>query len=77
MQPARPLAPTGAAYLDTRGDDRSLRVTWHHDEGVVVMSLWRDNVCANTFRLAEADVPALIAALSAGLARRTTARGIA
>jgi len=65
----RPLPETGSIYLDARGDDRALRVTWHHESGLVVLSLWRANVCAGSFRLAIDDVPALIDLLRAGLVR--------
>ena len=58
---------TGAVFLDPRGEDRSLRVTWHQESLVVVLSLWRDNVCAGTFRLAADEVPDLIALLRKGL----------
>jgi hypothetical protein len=58
---------TRTVFLDPRGDDRSLRVTWHHDRQLVVLSLWRDNVCAGTFRLAADEVPDLIAMLRRGL----------
>ena len=34
--------------------------TWHHEAGLVVLSLWRDNVCAGTFRLEVDEVPDLI-----------------
>ena len=36
----------------------------------MVLSLWRDNACAGTFRLRADEVPALIETLSAGLARQ-------
>lgn len=58
---------TGAVFLDPRGEDRSLRVTWHQESLLVVLSLWRDNVCAGTFRLAADEVPDLIALLRNGL----------
>lgn len=65
---AQPRIPrTGEVFLDPRGADRSLRVTWHQDSQLVVLSLWRDNVCAGTFRLAADEVPDLIAMLRAGL----------
>ena len=65
---AQPRTPrTGTVFLDPRGEDRSLRVTWHHDQQLVVLSLWRDNVCAGTFRLAADEVPDLIALLRRGL----------
>ena len=54
-------------FLDSRGPERALRVTWHQEVGVVVLSLWRDNVCAGSFRLAVEDVPAMIEGLRAGL----------
>ena len=61
------LPRTGAVFLDPRGEDRSLRVTWHQESQLVVLSLWRDNVCAGTFRLAADEVPDLIALLRQGL----------
>jgi hypothetical protein len=67
---ARPLPKTGSVFLDARGGDRALRVTWHDEAGLVVLSLWRDNVCAGTFRLRADEVPDLIETLSAGLARQ-------
>ncbi|HSU03374.1 MAG TPA: hypothetical protein VLK03_12545 [Nocardioides sp.] len=65
VQPRTPR--TGSVFLDPRGEDRSLRVTWHQESQIVVLSLWRDNVCAGTFRLAADEVPDLIALLRAGL----------
>ncbi|RYB89245.1 hypothetical protein EUA06_17395 [Nocardioides glacieisoli] len=65
---AQPRTPrTGSVFLDPRGEDRTLRVTWHQDAQLVVLSLWRDNVCAGTFRLAADEVPDLIALLRQGL----------
>ena len=65
---AQPRTPrTGSIFLDPRGEDRSLRVTWHQESQLVVLSLWRDNVCAGTFRLAADEVPDLIALLRQGL----------
>jgi len=36
--------------------------------GLVVLSLWRENVCAGSFRLRAAEVPDLVAMLKRGLA---------
>jgi hypothetical protein len=58
---------TRTVFLDPRGQDRSMRVTWHQEAQCVVLSLWRDNVCAGTFRLPADDVPDLIALLRQGL----------
>ncbi|WP_174524574.1 hypothetical protein [Nocardioides jensenii] len=63
-----PFTRAGSIHLDARGGDRALKVTWHHEAGVVVLSLWRENVCAASFRLAVDEVPDLIDALRAGLA---------
>ena len=63
----RQVPRTGAVFLDPRGQDRSLRVTWHQDAQLVVLSLWRDNVCAGTFRLSADEVPDLIGLLRQGL----------
>ena len=65
----RPLPETGSIFLDARGGDRALRVSWHQDAGLVVLSLWRDNVCAGSFRLAIDEVPELIEMLRSGLVR--------
>ena len=62
-------AADGSIFLDARGGDRALRVSWHHDDGLVVLSLWRDNVCAGSFRLTVDEVPELIDVLRAGLDR--------
>jgi hypothetical protein len=65
----RPLPELGSIYLDARGSERALRVTWHHEAGLVVLSLWRENVCAGSFRLGIDEVPALIELLRTGLVR--------
>jgi hypothetical protein len=64
----RTLTTTGSVFVDSRGGDRALRVTWHPEAHLVVISLWRENVCAGSFRVRADDVPALIAALATGLA---------
>lgn len=65
---AQQRAPhTREVFLDPRGGDRSLRVTWHQEAQLVVLSLWRDNVCAGTFRLTADEVPDLIGFLRSGL----------
>lgn len=67
MTAVAPL-PLGAEFfLDARGDARSLRVRWHHDDGLVVLSLWRGGECTGTFRLAVEEVPILVEALRSGL----------
>jgi len=57
-----------AVFLDGRGEDRALRMSWHSEADLVVLSMWRENVCVGTFRLTSDEVPAMIAFLSSGLA---------
>ena len=78
MYAASPLPRTGSLFLDARGDARLLRVSWHAESDLVVLSLWRDNVCAGTFRLTVDEVPALIELLAGGLGRayRAVPRGV-
>jgi hypothetical protein len=67
MPAARALPATGSVFIDSRGGGRALRVSWHHESGLVVLSLWRENVCAGSFRLGVEEVPDLIALLRSGL----------
>ena len=67
MPTARPLPETGSIFLDARGGDRALRVSWHSESDLVVLSLWRENVCTGSFRLTVDEVPELIAMLRGGL----------
>jgi hypothetical protein len=69
MSAVRPFPQQGSIFLDARGDDRALRVSWHEESGLVVLSLWRDNVCAGSFLLSVDEVPALIDLLRTGLVR--------
>ncbi len=64
-----PFPRPGEMFLDARGAARALRVTWHHEASVVVLSLWLDDTCTGTFRLRSEDTPALIDALTRGLAQ--------
>jgi len=69
MSPLRPVPATGSVFLDSRGDGHALRVTWHSEAAVVVLSVWKDNVCTATVRLPPDDVVGLIETLAAGLAQ--------
>ncbi len=74
MAAVRPLPRTGSIFFDARGADRALRVSWHEEEDLVVVSLWRDNVCTGSFRLAADDVPELVDSLVDSLRQRTSIR---
>ena len=62
------LPARGEIFCDQRGTDRALRVSWHREVGLVVLSLWREDRCVGTFRLQAEQVPALVNALVTGLA---------
>jgi hypothetical protein len=57
----------GEVFLDARGNGRALRLTWHHEVDLVVLSLWREDFCVGTFRLSAEDVNAFIDALVDGI----------
>jgi hypothetical protein len=42
-------------------------VSSHPDAGRVVLSIWQDDICRATLRLAEEDVPELVRMLSSSL----------
>ena len=60
---------------------RALRVSAHPELGRVVLSVWQNERCVATVRLAEADVPDLVHALTEALLpaadsmRRTASAG--
>ncbi|HUR24141.1 MAG TPA: hypothetical protein VMZ73_09745 [Acidimicrobiales bacterium] len=61
--------PTRTRHLaiDERGI--GLRATWRLEQGFVNLSLWRHDVCVETFRLTPAEASRLIGFLVEGLAR--------
>lgn len=67
MSGANPLPKVGDVFFDARGEDRALRLSWHPDAQVMVLSIWNRGVCSGTFRLPAGDVPAFVEALSQGL----------
>jgi len=61
-------APTCGAVIDGRGvPGRVLRISAHHDLELVVLSIWQDERCVATVRVAERDVPDLVHALTGAL----------
>ena len=49
--PRSRVVRTARSSWTPAGNGRALRLTWHHEADVVVLSLWRDDICAGTFRL--------------------------
>ncbi|QKE84625.1 hypothetical protein [Arthrobacter sp. NEB 688] len=64
----RSVPGRSAVVPDARGEGRALRVTWHPEAGVVVLSVWRDNVCVATTRLSPDEAAGLVEVLASGLA---------
>ncbi len=62
-----PLPETGAIFIDARGAERAMRVSWHSEKDLVVLSLWRDNVCTGSFRLGLPEAATLMEVLQSGL----------
>jgi hypothetical protein len=52
-------------FLDERGT--GLRVTWHPERDLVVLSVWQGEGCVGTFRMSVQDVPRLSGLLAAAL----------
>lgn len=57
----------GEVFLDARGEARALRLAWHTESDVVVLSLWQADRCSASFRLSLVDVPRFVTALVDGL----------
>jgi hypothetical protein len=66
----RPIPTLGGVFRDARGQGRTLRVSWHAEAGMVVLSLWDGGRCTGTVRLPSGDVPELMEALAAGMPPR-------
>jgi hypothetical protein len=64
-----PFPPRGSWAWDARGHERAVRVSAHPRESLVNLSVWRDDLCVGTVRLAPAEVAGLIEGLTQSLAR--------
>jgi hypothetical protein len=62
---ATPIPSRGDVVLGRDRAGRSLRVSAHPELGRVVLSIWQEDTCIGTFRLAPGDVPDVVRMLSA------------
>jgi hypothetical protein len=62
------LPASGDVFLDARDQGRAMRVSWHHDGDLAVLSIWRAGTCVASFQVGRNDVPALVESLVRGLA---------
>ena len=60
-----PLSARRDLFLDERG--AGLRVSWHPERDLVVLSVWQGDRCVGTFRMPVQDVPRLSGLLAAAL----------
>jgi hypothetical protein len=51
MGEVTPLPTRGTVFFDARDDGRTLRVSFHPEQAVYVISVWRADTCLGTFRL--------------------------
>lgn len=72
MPKVGPLPELARVFLDVRGPERAMRVSWHHEADTVVLSLWQFDRCVSSFRLDAAQVPELVGALVEGLGAYAT-----
>ena len=68
MAEVSPLPIRGEVVVDARGGERALRVSWHPEHGLVVLSIWRGNTCVGTVQVDSTEVPHLVDVLVRGLA---------
>lgn len=62
------LPVRGEVVVDARGGGRALRVSWHPEHGLVVLSVWRGAICVATVQVEASEVPHLVDVLVRGLA---------
>jgi hypothetical protein len=54
-------------FVDARDAGRRMEVSWHSDEGIVIVSLWHGSICRATFQLPVGEAPGLIQTLADAL----------
>ncbi|HET7659639.1 MAG: hypothetical protein ACXVYY_16525 [Oryzihumus sp.] len=67
MTMVSPLPRRGSTIAGRDAAGRRLRISSHPDAGRVVLSIWQDEICRATLRLAEEDVPELVRMLTGTL----------
>jgi hypothetical protein len=68
-----PLPKRGRAFLDARDGARSLRTSWHPNDGVFVISMWHGASCIGTFHLDQTELSTFIGGFVDQLAQVATA----
>jgi hypothetical protein len=68
MTEVSPLPANGDVFLDPRDASRSLRLSWHPEVGMFVVSMWRRESCLSSFPLAPAEAARLVHDVTTALA---------
>ena len=68
MASIQALPASGEVFLDARDEGRAMRLSWHHDGDLAVLSIWRAGTCVASFQLSRDEIPALVETLVRGLA---------
>jgi hypothetical protein len=63
-----PMPPHSRWVPDPRGGGRGARISTHPEAGVLVLSVWKADVCVATVRLLPDEAATLTAGLAEGLA---------
>jgi hypothetical protein len=71
MEQVTPLPSHGSVFFDERDQGRSLRLSYHQDSAVFVISLWRFDLCLGTFRLPAEDAATFVHSLVEPLAEQS------
>jgi hypothetical protein len=69
--PAASVPPRRLLLVDERG---GMRVSWHDEDDLIVLSLWRGETCIGTFRLPPEDARRLATFIEQHLAGRAAQR---
>jgi hypothetical protein len=72
MTDVAPLPVSGTVVTDWRGAGRLLRISWHGELEVFVVSVWRDDHCVGTIQLRPQDVDEVVRAFTGGLSVAVT-----
>jgi hypothetical protein len=65
----------GTWFADERGVDRRLKVSWHPERRLFVLSVWHEDTCTATFRLPLGEVARLVGVLVGVLGDAAEATG--
>jgi hypothetical protein len=72
MDPITSTPPRRALFTDEHG--AGMRISWHSEQHLVVVSLWREDLCIGSFRMPPAEAARLAGFIVAHLGRAAGGR---